>query len=1153
MNLKNTKLSKTTTLKNDYSEDTDGIIDDNNYDDTKEHKNEYTDEEKIDDTSDDSCVDLSYSLNINEKKYCESLNESENMDNESENIDNESDNMDNESENIDNESENMDIESENVDNESENMENESQNMDNDIKNMDNESENKDNESENTENESVNESEITYNEDNEENQDNDVDLNYEDIPTQNDILTNKYSSRMMRLIKINDHETLVKNCNRKVFEKINTIYNKNANENNIVPNMMERRYRRKQAVQKNKPKKILKKLIKNIMSKYYNNCIVKNTGNILSGTRVCIYMIIIDYYDVVGKSSMLINELIRCRMWPILDMINQRTLIKSKEINLLNISDDQMNELKNINVKIKYDETYIFNKQSFEQIKEYLKQKYLDYVPLNIFNKIKDEKIIKYLCEEKKILLTRKSIRYYHQECYLELINYLMEKDLIKIKNSDILCIFKSKNRDKKVYNNGRVFAPRKIYRHRNYNDNAISIGFENSIDKYIKNVQSKGFNIPMKSYTISVFMQNRKYDLLIDLIGIIDEKFKIEKWSKLQLFVHCAKNDDLDRFKILLNKKIIMINELHQKSRYITNSIKLNAFKIVKYIVNELKVKFIFTSLHQISNSYWRKGSESVEIIKTKLKFLKEIEVQFPKILIVNALLHSVDLVEVLINEFDIKIEKNQLKYLKSVGINKFKQYTKDVKFNKKIYIKKLINLYNPREGVYYGRNYRWNRRINTNSKNKKYSRLAINLLSTLPDKLIYAQKCAIFAINCGNGIALDLINKKYEIKYDMEQIKTSIKSLKNTHAVISILENLSKYYPEELVRNLITAEEFEKKLCKNIDDYYNIDFDKIVKFKIQLSVVFLEKIITCSDYVLNHEDKNETVIAIVTTNERYINNDLEYDKEVYGLLCKSSIFADIFFIINNEQHNFVKYLTKQSLHDMFLNTIASGYGIENMIAMIEKHFVHLLTPYVYTIINIGMNARKNNYDLWKYNVLSYESVIKILKMYGHITKADFNEIFNVKYNLSKNQITEMENTFQILDNYQEVPEDIPENYKFYEDMANINIVDGNFPRIDNDAKNDTLDIMNEVDQALNDALVNIDIEYPYNLDNIDDVENENENENENEIENMNEKENVDDTCDNLSNDNHSNDNHSNDNQDKDLEQQKKDNDVEKYKIIRQF
>lgn len=885
----------------------------------------------------------------------------------------------------------------------------------------------------------------------------------------------YVTYLSNLIKYNELSELESECNYKKFKKIL------ATSMDFDDYKTERRSRISYANNEWFLSKIIVMMLKHCLTPHQAK---KRSKYIVSGKmKALINTIILDYYDVVGKNRILINWLIKCKMWGIIDLINKRTPINSNDFSPAVITIKSVTELNKINIYMISDIKTLFRFNKSDFIIEYIKKNLTDItIQLTDTNYMSNISVVKFVCDNNLIPVTKKAIRYYHENHNLLLLNYLIETGSIRISIADIKSIFKPKTRIdiKKNANNAirRLRVRRRMRRMRYTKNKKINdvkediLGitkkenFTNNICKYMLTVQALGHKIQIQKNIKSVLFTNGIYGTLIELIKndttALNKSF--DKYERMQLFEFCIADDNLTNMKILIDKKIIMINELHEKDQYLALSISKSARNITNYMLKDLKVKGVNLTANMIWSRYSIEKSNTKKLYDS-LDLMKDLEILSDKYLeyIIHTARSSI-IIDKIINNYGYELKKQDIIALKFCKINDFLKFTKNVNYNKKIFIGKLMR-----------QNSLWN--LNKN--------LAFDLFKTLPNKLKLAGEYGLRALEYGNESFFNNIIKHCGDKFYLEILN---KKKVNTYSVdgFAFFGGLVKYSKDEniidIIKNAYSVDEIEKLLMTG--DKYTARTKKnrllIQKLGLQLSTKFIRHFaFDDMNYYYKQNDEN-FFEQIIKANDGHKNDDMQYKKEIFDILISHPNHFDTLLKIHDNDHDYFKFMTKKIFYEMMIKCYNGLIFLQTFPILFEifkstKNIV--LTPYIYTIIRYGHSSFGGR-RWWNNNSdITFDQFYKLLQLKNQIMIDDYRKIIKL-CKPTKGELKKIEKmNIEMIENY------VPDNSEISDEIDRF-IVFGknreenpyfdpyNDPYNDYDSLcNETYNVAKEIDQALTDAI----------------------------------------------------------------------------------
>lgn len=839
------------------------------------------------------------------------------------------------------------------------------------------------------------------------------------------------------IKKNDCTKLESYCNYEKFKQILAYKN-----NNVDASYYSRRSGKRYINNNN----FLSNIIVAILRLYYNERqkkrVSKPSYTINEKTKAVINTIILDYYDAVGKNKIMINWLIKCKMWGIIDFINKITPINNNDFSPKIITLTEVTELNKINIYMTGDIRSLFRFNKPEFVIEFIENENMfadTQISLEESNFINDTKIIKFMCDENMISTTRKSVRYYHENHNFLLLNFLIENNLINISITDIKSIFKPK----KIRVNKRwayIGKPRHRRRWRRYkaigygaikkrstggkNDEILGMtkdsNFKNNIEKYIENVYALGHIIPIQKCTKRLLFSKGMYDVILCLIkketNTAENMF--DRFERRRLFEHCAVNDDLASMKLLIDKKVLMINELHQKDHYLAMSISRNARNITTYMLNELKIKGVNLSPGMIWSRYDLR--HNINRLFENLKFMDDFGILTDTFLkyVIN-FTRSSSIIDKMIDNFGYEITNKDLDTLKFCKIKDFLRFTKDLKFNKKRFIRKLIKT-----------NYAW--KLNKN--------LSFGLFKTLPNSQKLSSEFGLYALKNGNNTFFYNIMKKFGDSINLELLKK--KETKNGKVFsvdgFAFFGGLIDYSKDDniiqTINKVFTPEEIER-LLKLTDKYNNLWCKEnrllIEKLGIQLSIDFLRHIIFDEMHYYYKRSDERFLEQIIKMNDGHKNNNDNYKNEVFDVLISNPTCADTLLKIHDNEHDYLKFMTTQKIYEFIVTcfetrTISQCFPVllEIIKAVITKK---LITPYLYTMIRYG-HFSLNRRGWWNDgNTIYFDQFCALLRIQNQVTKSDYEKLSEHCNLTDEEKVKLTKIKVNIIDDY------VPDNFELSE------------------------------------------------------------------------------------------------------------------------
>jgi hypothetical protein len=899
---------------------------------------------------------------------------------------------------------------------------------------------------------------------------------------------RFPRRVTTVLTSNNQTAIRTQLNKNVFRTMYTMKSQSISKSRIKRKSTQKKGPIKTKTEMTRAQKTLNRTIQCVFAFYDKHIVQKKTTKrthiVSDATRHYIHTILFDYYDIVGKSPFFIGNLIKCGFWGLLSLVNSRTPITSSDIKLKNLSQNTLETISRKGINMSGYHEFMLRYAPADNLIQYIQDSrvYDNGVPLLELKYLTEPKLVKFLCDNELIDLSNQAIKFYHESCHISLLTYLLSNDIIKINESHIKRVLrqkkivKKKNTITKRYRTYRRFRRRHGYKTKVFNKNANDQEFKLNGGKYFMVVHDKGINIPIENYTKYVFLSNKMHDDMIDMINYAyvpgKKRFKFDTHEKYDFFSHVCEKDDIDRLHILLNNNIITIEELHHNNDYIVCVIRCLAEKIARYMCNTLKIKYVNFSATGLWG--WSMTREPNTKILASLRLMKSLDIQIPNTLLTTMLnkKKSADIIDVLINEFGMKIQKCHLQQLKHYPVSVFNKYSKDIVFNKKTFINSLIGscVSNSR------RYWRKSRYANTN-------KLALHLISKIDDKnkIKAARKYCTNALLNDNTKICETLKNKYNVNIDVNLVKKSLDKI-NTHGLSVLNSMVSKTtYKEDIttIKNNFTEEDLFTLILKKPRHCYDDDAPPIVysilkDLNLEYSTEKIHDLITQFNTnsgwqnpgVLNNT--YQTILAnIIKGNTKYINNDHEYMRVLVTILWNSSLMNTI-KKINTKKHNCTQFFTLNTCYGKILNNMYSGIDTTNTIDLIIKAGV-VITPNIYNIILVGYRASQHNNEIWNRPNVSQNIMKKLLMKEKRMLKETYNKLI-----LSHGYLKKMykQKKLKLITKYVPTEDEIPEMFEYYNELANIEIIDRDhrYYSDDDDRLADDRAIVLDLEKALKDA-----------------------------------------------------------------------------------
>ncbi len=875
-----------------------------------------------------------------------------------------------------------------------------------------------------------------------------------------------------------------------------------------------------------------KIYQKVKKNNYNPRYVKITEDNKYGFRICVNQFVMNYYELFGATSNLMMKLLRNKMWYLIAYINgmnEDPIILQKSM-LRKVSHDDMIELHKIGYKFdkKSDLSikFLLNSRNVDEIME----KILSYPKKQILNNIyliKDMKLFDYLIDHDIIELNKKFIKKLHVSCNVSILNHLMNTRNIIPTNANIKNLFTKTNKktilDKRFSRSRR--RSKMYYRRKNLdlrtksmmNVNTKKNDFKENIGQFIDNIlRSDKIDFDPKPYIGNVLLHNKLYDVFYKLY--LDEgnpkninynkKVSLILFKKYLMFL--IENDELDKFKRLIDYNFLIVKEIHEDKNFIIQGIRHKSMKICKYLIDDLKVKCLSIRYSKLFG--WSFADYDTDGIIDRIKFMKEIGVQIDNSLLSNAINYakSDKILDYLIDEIGIKINKHHLTSLSECGYKKFIKYTKNLNLNLNTVIKGFITAKSGgRFRFYYGR------------ESKSKNSLILKLIALLPekkDKEKMTKKLMNYSsLALSNGHANLFcslwmrFHKKYDLSYDDKNLETFfIKPLcafvlhkqngrvymsreNAEYSCVNIVNTIANYQTndlKELLKKTLTQKDKLEIFCS---DYHKIKDDRtqqmiqtIKEYEIDVDQELIDFFIENFDGRQHRGERihysSELFISLIKMSKEYISNDKEGLKKIITrLLCRGKF--DVIISVTTKTRDLVNLISRKELYASLLDTYYRSEMSSDVIRFIAR-YKEKLSPYLFTILVTGHLSRDANYEVWNKKQLTNKDIDKLIEIQNEITEDDHKHIRDLFYNhrcdgRNKKYLSNF-NRLQIV-KYEPTNDEIPDMIGVY-----TNMIDRVHRENDDDSTIDVNIGVDDMDNALNDAILNGQIKNDNNLNDLD-------------------------------------------------------------------
>lgn len=648
-------------------------------------------------------------------------------------------------------------------------------------------------------------------------------------------------------------------------------------------------------------------------------------------RIAINKLILDYIDVCKPSVFLIKNLIECKMFSLLSYVNVLTPLVN--FNLGELNDLTKRELERYGIVINNSMRIL----KYGTLEEFLnvENNYYENGRLkpSLIKKIPNTTVLKYLCDNDKIDVSRKAIKYYHSQAYVKLLIQLIKSKKIKITKTDVVSLFSKR----KTKQNRRV--------KRYHNIRRVTMEFKNNIVEYVNLI--KDFEFPINKLIIkNTFFANRMYTQLVDIISDSKVVSTFISREKRKLFNHIVTLDDLDRFKILLNKKIFSIEELHQKSTHIKQCFNLspNTWKIAKYMVSTLNIRTNYFY------GWFLRATSSDELLKV-FNLIKDSDAPLDNNLLTSVIRYkkSTEVIDFLINECGMKITNKHIVLLTYYPLKHFKKYTQGLKFNKTSTIRKCINDAK-RSNYYYGDILCSNIHV------------ILYLMSLNKYCIKHCIKYCTMALLTGKTQLYEAIKKKFNVEADLTVVKTvfdtgfALKPYKCYSDGLEILLSITKGETEQSIKSIVSNFDaynlimfINSKYTYVSNKKYNIEqFKNILEhLTVKCSYEQLQGIIFGFGYTFDTSETDTFFKAVFLFFEKAMRSVSDDDvKKMVNFLCERRVYSCL-TVCTPYLH---RYITLENVYKLLLENNVCCSKNHAVINSISYNYVEL-TPLVYDVL----------------------------------------------------------------------------------------------------------------------------------------------------------------------------------------------------------
>jgi hypothetical protein len=813
---------------------------------------------------------------------------------------------------------------------------------------------------------------------------------------------------------------------------------------------------------------------------------KNTSDKVKNARkvyakhITYYTDFIDnYYEIWGCTKSLISNLIKSGYLDYVILIFKRelsinniidTVFIEKYINVNLITKDIYDKLLNNGLDLSSDIRILLTMSNEQAILKNIDNLNTESIILkNVFKYNKFSSVIDKLINLQIIPSDKKSIDSYYKTCNIGVLVSLLKNNKLKFSQVKFNSLFKKTktvtlNKFRRRRYDSRYY---KLY-------NPTLDSKRKEVDTFLELLISKNIKIP---YSIPFHEYLKSSSNLDSIVRILDSNKIIEypfdnKFGKLysklsnshsngsvknikshpwdKIITRVIKSDNIELFKKILDYNLLMIEELHQQaksSNYISMAITNNSRNIAKYMIKDLKMKF----LNYNSRTLWGWRINSVpeaQIIKN-IKLITELGIPICQSMLTTMFENKKNkVVEYLIDEVKLTLCKSHLQYIQIMDNMHFNKYMDLLKIDKLKLINSLVK--NPTEI------YRWYRRTNglKDSVNKNKNITSIIEEQKPIDKKKIAKRTAIIAITNNNSRLFSSLVSKYKFDIDLKNIIKIINNKKyscKNHVLYNIIKkrpellNQIKEGDDDIKLKLLTTGINEASVTAvNIKHFAELD----VNINLDLIGDLFDKAYTRSWYRGDRLDYAQIVALTklihllpefkdVSNTKELPNsenkNKYEDLKKVILHLLTRSDGIKVLNKLCTDKLNFFEMISMKDIYTACLIDINKYNNITNTLLVLNKISTCKniqITPFIWTLIKILEQYRMANGNLNYWNKFSVKSkdILKILGFCKQITKED-KEYFKTRFKGKRPKIV----------NYEILLSELPDNYNNYTRFIDVN------------------------------------------------------------------------------------------------------------------
>lgn len=753
---------------------------------------------------------------------------------------------------------------------------------------------------------------------------------------------------------------------------------------------------------------------------------------------------------------------------------------SKYINTSIITQEEYDILKNNLLPIHRDLKLLLSFGSEEDVLKHISEFSSSEIVKNI-KFIKHESVRDHIIKTDSIKIDKKVISGFLKNLNTDMLISLIKNKKYNPKKADIDSILVVKKNPRDRYQ----------YMHRRRVNKRFSASNCKKINKFLLNMIKCGVKI---HYSKGLLNYLNFYSNIETLFGILDSKnipgykfdSKIDNLKKIannkrnNIIISIIEKDDLDNFKKVIDSDLLKITDLHRYSAdnyteshgYVATAINKSSFKILRYMIDDLKVKPMFRSSHDFLGwrfFYSHKDDEVLELLKK----LKEYNIPIPGDILVKCLekcRHKS--VKFLFEECDLntKISAEQINKMNTDIFDMYVDYLK--KNGKNINLSGIAS-----QLIKY--NYKCYR------KNKDIYKLIKHIIDKEPENFTrqkIANKIFLLSLEYDSEKVFSMIKSNYTVDITCKQILKIIKSENNKSGLTKMFDILNKHFPKKVKEIKNMSEDLKVKLFfgNSTEDgdvtyyyrYRNEGYDpgtSIKKYTRICSEYSIDNFKNMYRAVVKYYDNGGKKTIILVDNEianacvKYIHKIPEYTdfvKSNFAITDKSydTIKSLLDYLVDNgglyilnildDIFSIYDKLSLKQIHGLCMGSINMYCSIGDFINILSRASkYHKITPYIWSVLAVGINVYKET-DGWFNFRYHSKNIYKLLNLFPEITQKDYDSIIKSGlYSISRKENKQFEQIVKIVDyNYDELDiNDMHDDYLYYKEIYGRNVILRNY------------------------------------------------------------------------------------------------------------